>query len=207
MFRPGIWLLSLVLVACSSIQMDGAYPADLAGDKTIIMKAEGPGCISRPEVGFSFCRKPVGEALAADRLDFYAPSSNMDCDPCTVVYVKDLSGADVASLSFGKEGGVRSLVWSDLIKESEFKRVHEGPYNIVLRHRFENSYGNPQVMVQRGMIYLLVYFPVEQAAENPRNYRPLNQTPDSNVWAFTRSEGEYLFKWSTAGRAYVGSNR
>ena len=69
-FSLVLFLLSFALVGsrCSSIKIDDALAAELAGDRTLIIRPGGTGCNTSPEVGYAFCRKAEGPIEDIDRL-------------------------------------------------------------------------------------------------------------------------------------------
>jgi len=200
----GLFVVAFTL-SCSSLQIDGAFPASQAGDQTAIMAASGPGCTSKPEVGFAFCRKAKGEILGIDSLHFFAPKTNCDRDSCVTVRVLDRTGVVADSIAFPKEGGEKVMPFADILKTDTFKPSQEGVYTVLIRMFFENNDGREQVIVQRGVFYLLVYETQEPVPPH-RTYQPYHNARGAAVWAYQSSFDNLLMKWSTAGRAYVGNN-
>lgn len=199
-------IASLAITSCKSIPLDAAYPAALAGDRTAIISAEGEGCISTPQVGFTFCRRPSGVIIGLHAIRFFAPSSNCERDICTTVRVLGLDGVSVASLDFPKEGGEAVISFTDILKTNEFRRSQEGAYSVLIRIYYENNDGRENFTIQRGLIYLLVY-DEEEALEPKRSYTPFHNVKSSRVWAYSSIHDGFLMKWSTAGRSYVGRDR
>lgn len=206
-------LVLLVLVtalSCGSITIDAALPADLANDRTALMAAGGPGCHRVPEVGFAVCRRPLGDAVSDDFVAFFAPGTNCRRPICTTIRIFQPSMTQVAELNFNKDGGRGVVRWSEIIQSSRFELEHDKYYPVLTRTYFLNNQGAEEVVVTRGEIRLFVYIPqrtltTPAGREVTLNYQPLDMVPNANVWAFEASHGHSRMKWSTAGRAYVGT--
>lgn len=203
-------LVALLGVRCSSsIKIDDAMAAEIAGDRTLIIRPGGEGCNTSPEVGYAYCRKAEGRITDIDRLYFYAPKTNCDREYCGLVEVYSQEGTLVYSDRFPKEGGVVSVAWSDLLPTPYFRRADNSIWPILMRLYWKDNDGDERVTGMRGEARLLVYTPRERRGgpAGPRSYTPLHNSRENPAFAFSSSHGGYLMKWTTSGRAYVGSDR
>lgn len=192
-----IFALSLLMMGstnCSTVpKPDPNVSALEGGDITAFIV----GCDHEPVPGYAVCRKREGDA-SSDIVTLMAPPQKK-CgtkESCVVAKIYYPDGSAPSDTYAFPKGETRWQVpWSRLIKSESFKPEHRGFWPVLFSIYWEDEKGRVNLTHQDGEIRLVVF---------TRNYVPLHYAPHDENYAWSWSEGAYVFRLTTGGRAYVG---
>lgn len=196
--RHGIVILTIagLIFACShNFPVDPSVHATDANDITAVIEAKGSGCLSRPQVGFTLCRKEEGDIADHDVLTFYGPKSNCDRDSCVMVAIWDPAKQLVRTLSFPKNKTTMDVKWRDLLESMTYEKRHRGIWQIFVVIYWKDHQGVERRTLMEGEVRLRVF---------DEGYLPLHTDENNRNFAFEASykDGRTV-KITTSGRAFA----
>lgn len=180
------YLFLIFLIACSSskksedtLEMKSIF----ANDTTAIVQ----GCGHQPIVGYTYCRKVIGDSTN-EKLVFHAPP---DIQSFGTIYLLDGS-----LIGFQFKNGRAEISWKELLKSDKFTIDDRGLYLFTIRSIVEPDInGEDKEIYQEGEIRLRLIKP---------NYKPLHNVEFDPSYFYEWSDSNFLYKMTSGGRAYVG---
>lgn len=200
-----------LLILTTSLQgcvWKGAVKADAmaapfrSNDYTAIIS----GCGNPPIVGYTYCRKAVGDSTLEKLKFHFPPVKCFPADPITKeprsscisgkIFFPDGSPALGFSVPFGQTE--YEIEWANLVKDSEFKKDYRGFWG----YSYEILWVDPNNFEQKSFLQGEIRLRVYSTQVDDRFYLPLHNVKDDPnfVWTWTDKEGR-TFKMTTSGRA------
>lgn len=188
-------LIGLSLIGASSckstrVSPDLSLSPLLANDATLILK----GCGSQSTVGYLYCRKTEG-VTASDSVSLFVPDAKCDQVSCVNYKIFGPNGDLMAGGSVLKGMTEVRLKWSDLLKDTEFRKAYRGFWIILLEVDFIDKDGFKRKSFTEGEIRLRVL---------SKDYTPLNEVKDSNLFIWQFTQDNKIYKYTTSLRAFAG---
>jgi len=211
-----IILLSLSQSQCTKgIIIDSALAANLAGDKTALIRLSGCGPQPFVSEGFSYCRVAEGPMNDA-AIELIAPPQATNCDETACVsfkiYFPDTAQAPYEDVI--QKGQVsKKITWKQLTGRENFTAGDRGWWPYTYSISWKDGQGMAHKTVSEGEIRLRVYrtLQCDNSGAACKSYSPLRNAPNAKEYAWSWVADGQEIKMTTSGRTYVapiaGSNQ